>query len=217
MTEAEKNQDNMPEDNTSSEENYDSAADGYDTNGEIPLENLGPDPRDAKIAELEAANAQIKDQAMRALAEAENARKRAVKDREDASKFAVSGFARDLLSVADNLRRALDAMPKEADDTIKNLITGIEATEREMLGVFERNGLRKIEPLNQPFDPNQHEVMFEMPSGGQPPGTILQILEPGYTLNGRVLRPARVGVARDEGQGSASEQSRPGGQINLDA
>lgn len=216
MTEAEKNHNPAPEDNNAFDENYESAADAYEEST-IPLENLGTDPKDAEIVRMKEEIAQIRDQAMRALAEAENTRRRAQKDREDASKFAISGFARDLLSVADNLRRALNAMPQEADETLKNLISGIEATEREMLGVFERNGIKKIEPLNQPFDPNLHEVMFEMPSGGQPVGTILQVMEAGYMLNGRVIRPARVGVARDEGQGNANDQSRPGGQINLDA
>jgi molecular chaperone GrpE len=207
------------EENHNVEDSYESAADSYkETTPPLDEAKTEQDPRDAKIAELESANAQIKDQAIRALAEAENARKRAVKDREDAGKFAVSKFARDLLSVADNLRRALDAMPKDADETTKNLIAGIEATERELLGAFDRNGIQKIEPIGETFDPNAHEVMFEIPAPqGQPAGTILQVMEAGYLLNGRVIRPARVGVARDDGQGTANDQSRPGSKINLDA
>lgn len=165
----------------------------------------------AVIGALQAELAQTKDQALRAVAEAENTRKRAAKDKEDASKFGISKMARDLLSVADNLRRALDAMPEDAD---KNMIKGIEATERELLSVFDRNGIKKIEPMHIPFDPNQHEVMFETPHDGHPAGTVTQIMEPGYALNGRILRPARVGVAKDEGQGAGD---RPGGSVNLDA
>lgn len=173
----------------------------------------GPDYK-AVIQALQAELEQTKDQALRATAEAQNTRRRAQKDKEDASKFGVTKMARDLLSVADNLRRALDAMPEGAD---ANMIKGIEATERELLGAFERNGIQKLEPLHLPFDPNQHEVMFETPSEGHPAGTVTQIMEPGYALNGRILRPARVGVAKDEGQGSADDQGKPGGQVNLDA
>ena len=176
---------------------------------------------ESRIAELEAENAQLKDQALRALAEAENARRRAVKDREDAGKFAISSFVRDILPVADNLRRALDSIPAdvvEAEPRLVNVTGGIEATERELLKGFEKNGLERLSPEGEVFDPNKHEVMLEMPSGGQPAGTVLQVMEVGYSLNGRILRPARVGVAKDEGQGSASrDDSRPGSAVNTEA
>lgn len=152
----------------------------------------------AKIAELEQAVATIKDQALRALAEAENTRKRTERDRQDTAKFAVSSFARDLLSVADNLRRALSAItPEQRENSaeLKNIYTGVEATERELLGLFERNSIRKIEPLGQKFDPNLHEVLFEV-DGGKEPGTVMQVIEPGYTIHDRLLRPARVGVSK---------------------
>jgi molecular chaperone GrpE len=158
-----------------------------------------------------------KDQMLRALADAENARKRSVKEREDASRFAISGFARDLLSVADNLRRALEAIPAEAmaaDPHLKNLNDGVEATERELLKSFEKNGLRKINPAGEPFNPNFHEVMYEAAGTGKPAGTVIQVMEAGYVLNDRLLRPARVAVAKDEGQGNGS---RPGGQIDTQA
>ncbi len=156
----------------------------------------------------------MKDQALRALAEAENARKRSVKEREDAQRFAVTGFAKDIIGVADNLRRALDAIPAEAvaaDPHLKNLKDGIEATERELLKSFEKNGLKKINPEGEPFNPNFHEVMFEAVGTGKLAGVVVQVMEPGYTLNERLLRPARVAVAKDEGQG------RPGGQIDTQA
>lgn len=158
-----------------------------------------------------------KDQMIRALAEAENARKRAQKDREDASKFAVSSFARDLVNVADNLRRALDATPEEPDDATKGLIGGIEATERELLKSFEKNGIKKTVPIDQPFDPNFHEVMFEAPIPEKANGTIIQVMEPGYTLNGRILRPARVGVAKNADNVAPEAQSEPGQNINTEA
>jgi len=166
---------------------------------------------------------QMKDQAMRALAEAENTRRRAQKDREDASKFAVSGFAKDLLSVADNLRRALDATPEDLkeDVRVKNLLDGIEATERELLKSFEKNKIEKLEPVQgQAFDPNFHEVMFEAPVPGTPGGAIIEVIETGYILNGRILRPARVGVAKDDGQGSAAAPNtdpEPGANIDTEA
>ncbi|MCB1680507.1 MAG: nucleotide exchange factor GrpE [Rhodospirillales bacterium] len=155
-----------------------------------------------RIELLEKDLEKAKDQMLRAMADTENMRKRAAREREDATKFAISGFARDLLSVADNLRRAIEAIAgqgEQEDERLKSLISGIEATEREMLSVFERNGIRKIEPLNQPFDPNMHEVMFEAVMEGQTPGTICQLVQPGYVLHDRLLRPARVGVVKDGG------------------
>jgi len=100
--------------------------------------------------------------------------------------------------VADNLRRALDAITpdqREKNEQLKNIFMGVEATERELLRVFENNGIRKIEPLHQKFDPNLHEVLFEAPAEGKAPGTIIQVVEPGYIIHERLLRPARVGVA----------------------
>lgn len=160
-----------------------------------------------------------KDQAIRALAEAENTRKRAMRERQEAGRYAISSFARDLLEVSDNLGRALDAVPEdlaESDVRIKNLLDGIEATARTVFKVFEKNGIKKLESLGQPFDPNFHEVMFEAPGTGQPPGTIVQELEIGYVLNDRLLRPARVGVAKNDSDAQAPSASSPGGQIDTE-
>ncbi len=158
-----------------------------------------------KLKELEGAFLHTKDQLLRTVAEMENLRKRSAREREDASKYAVSSFAKDLLEVADNFRRALDHIPAEMreSDASKALIEGIEATERSMLKVFEKNGIRKIEPVDEPFNPNLHEVMFEAPVPGKPAGMIIQLIEAGYVLNDRLLRPARVGVAKDVGDGTA--------------
>lgn len=157
---------------------------------------------EAHIAALQAEMTQLRDQLLRALADLENTRKRAVREREDAGKYAAGAFARDMLSVADNLRRAIDAAPPEAKDSA--LVQGVEATEREMLKAFEKNGIRRIEPLGAPFDPNFHEVMFESPMPGKADGTIIQILEAGYVLNDRLLRPARVSVVRNGPDGAPS-------------
>lgn len=174
----------------------------------------GPTEDQVRIQLLEDQHERMKDQMIRALADAENTRKRAQKEREDASKFAVSSFARDLLSVADNLRRALDAVTDEMlgeNPNMKNLMDGVSATEREMLSCFERNGIVKIEPIDEKFDPNFHEVMFEAPMPDKESGTIIQILEPGYMINDRILRPARVGISKNDGGGSTPPSSPDAG------
>ncbi len=151
-----------------------------------------------KVRGLEAALLQSNDQLLRTVAEMENLRKRSVREREDAGKYAVSSFARDLLDVADNFRRALDAIPAElrGDEKIKPLVEGIEATERTLLKTFEKNGIKKIEPLDEAFNPNFHEVMFEAPVPGKAPGTIMQVIEVGYMINDRLLRAAKVGITK---------------------
>ena len=155
-------------------------------------------PADANdiIATLEKERDDMRDKMMRALAEAENTRKRAEKAQQDTSKFAIAGFAKDMLDIADNLRRALDAIPADQREANTTLIEGVEATERVMLTAFEKHGLQKIEPSEGKFDPNFHEVMFEAEIPGKQNGEIIQLLEAGYVLNGRLLRPARVGVAK---------------------
>jgi len=140
----------------------------------------------------------MRDKMMRALAEAENTRKRAEKMQSDTQKYAVSGFAKDMLDSADNLRRALEAIPEDQreEPTIKTLYEGVEATERVMLSNFEKHGIQKLQPTEGRFDPNFHEVMFEADVPGKQAGEIIQLLEAGYILHDRLLRPARVGVAK---------------------
>ena len=172
------------------------------------------------VADLEAQLATAKDQTMRALAEVENTRRRAQKDREEASKYGVTNFARDLLSVADNLRRALDSLPENTDvldPAVKNVIEGVEATERELLRAFEKHQIKILDPQGDIFNPTYHEVMFETPGTGQPGGTVIQVIEKGYTLHDRLLRPARVGVAKDEGGENGAPSTDPGSNIDLDA
>ncbi len=151
------------------------------------------------VADLEKKLAEANDKTLRALAEVENIRKRGERERQDIAKFSVSSFARDLLSVSDNLRRALQAVSpeqREKNPELKNVLIGVEATERELLRIFEGNGIKKVEPMGQKFDPNFHEVMFESDMPDKPAGTIIQVIEAGYTIHERLLRPARVGIAK---------------------
>lgn len=150
------------------------------------------------IESLQADLDKMKDQWLRALADAENNRKRAAKEREDTQKFAVTNFARELLSVADNLRRALENCPQTPDlpEPVKALITGVDMTEKEFLNILERHGVKKIDPIHQKFDPNFHQAMFEVETDEHAPSHIVQVLQHGYVLHDRLLRPALVGVSK---------------------
>lgn len=152
----------------------------------------------ARIAALEKEVADWKEKMMRALADAENTRRRAVKDREDAAKFAVTSFARDLLDFSDNFHRALDAIPQDlhSDEKIGSIVAGLIAMDSNLLKTFEKHGIKKIEPLDETFNPNFHEVMFEAPVPGKPAGIVIQVVEAGYVLNDRLLRAAKVGVSK---------------------
>jgi len=151
----------------------------------------------ARIADLETQLADAKQQALYAQAEVQNVRRRAEKEAADARAYAATGFARDVLSVADNLSRALAAIPADLreDDRFKGLVGGLEATGRELDSVFARNGITRIEAMGQPLDPNRHQAMMEVP-GDAEPGTIVQELQAGYMIKDRLLRPALVGVAK---------------------
>jgi molecular chaperone GrpE len=151
-----------------------------------------------RIAELEAELAEAKSATHYARAEAQNLLRRAQKEAEDARTYAATGFARDILSVADNLTRALAAIPDELreDDKLKGLVTGLEATGRELDSVFARHGVSKIVALGETLDPNRHQAMMEVPSADAQPGTIVQEIQSGYMIKDRLLRPALVGVAK---------------------
>ena len=139
---------------------------------------------------------------MRALAETENVRKRAEREREEAAKYGVSSFARDIVSITDNLQRALDSVPdfegteNEDDPRIKSLQAGISLTQQEFETVLTRHGIKRIEPLGKAFDHNYHQAMFELESEDHAAGTVIQVLQPGYQIHDRLLRPAMVGVAK---------------------
>jgi len=157
-------------------------------------------------AALEARLAETEDRLLRAMAETENVRRRAEKERTDAARYGASALAKDLLSVCDNLRRALDSVGVEdraADERLNALAEGVELTERELLAAFERNGIEKLEPLDEPFDYDRHQAMMQVENSGKPKGTVVQLLQPGYVLHDRLLRPAMVGVAAGEpGEGT---------------
>ncbi|MFZ2467038.1 MAG: nucleotide exchange factor GrpE [Parvibaculum sedimenti] len=150
---------------------------------------------------LQAENADLKDKLLRAVAEAENVRRRAERDRQDAARYGAQNFARDMVPVSDNLRRAIATLnPEEreaASATVKALIEGVEMTERQLLATFERHGIKEITPTpGDRFDANLHEAMFEVPGTGQPAGTVVHVVEAGYMIGDRLLRAARVGVAK---------------------
>ncbi|HUQ35213.1 MAG TPA: nucleotide exchange factor GrpE [Aestuariivirga sp.] len=170
---------------------------------ESPMEAAPLDERDEEIIVLKEEAAALKDRLLRLAAEMENLRKRTEREKAEATLYAASNFARDLLSVADNLSRALQALPSDERDSAgeieKNLIAGVEVTERELLNVFQRHGIRKIEAVGQKFDPNFHQAMFEIPTSEKPPGTVMQELQSGYAVGERCLRPSLVGVAKAEG------------------
>jgi molecular chaperone GrpE len=160
----------------------------------------------ARIAELEADVARFKDQALRALAEAENTRRRAQREIEDNTKYAIVNLARDVLGVADNLRRALDSLTAEsrgADERLDKFAQGVELTERELLAAFERYAIARVDPLGQPFDHNLHQAIMQLDVPDKPAGTVVQVLQPGYTIHGRLLRPALVAVAKGNAAGPA--------------
>ena len=167
------------------------------------------DPTEA----LKAENADLRDKFLRLAAEMDNLRRRTERDVKDAKAYAVTAFARDMLGVSDNLRRALDAIPADqraaAESGLNALIEGVEMTERSMLSAFERHGVRKLEPEGQKFDPNFHQAMFEIPNPDVPNNTVVQVVQAGYTIGDRVLRPAMVGVAKG-GAKAEAQPSEPG-------
>jgi molecular chaperone GrpE len=156
-----------------------------------------PDPEE-RYAMLEAELAEAKQAVLYAQAETQNVRRRLEKDAQDARAYAATGFARDILSVADNLARALDAIPAELreDEKFKGLVVGLEATGRELESVFQRNGITRIVSVGEALDPNKHQAMIEIPSADAAPGTIVQEMQAGYMIKDRLLRPAMVGVAK---------------------
>ena len=150
-------------------------------------------------ADPETQLAELNDKLLRAFAELENYRRRAEKERQDTAKFAIAGFARDYLTVLDNLRRGLDSVSAEdraGNQALEALAAGMELIERELVATLERHGIQKIDPLGEPFDYHRHQAMFEVEDESQPAGAVVQVLQTGYMLNERLLRPAMVGIAK---------------------
>jgi len=169
-------------------------------------------------------NEELKDRALRAAAEMENLRRRTARDVHDARSYAIANFARDMLSVSDDLARALDAIPADVkasgDAGFKALIEGVEITERAMLAALERHGVRRLQPQGEKFDPNFHQAMFEVPNPDVPSGTVVQVVQTGYSIGDRVLRPAMVGVAKGGPKPGGDVPPEPGpvdGQAETDA
>jgi molecular chaperone GrpE len=167
--------------------------------GAAGLATPAPESPGEEAVRQETEKAELKDRLLRALAEMENVRRRAEKEIADTRSYAVTSFARDMLSVADNLRRALDAVTvetrKTADGALEALIEGIELTERELLKTLEKHGVRKVDPAGEKFDPNLHQAMFEAPHESLAKGQVHTVVQPGYAIRDRVLRPALVGVS----------------------
>ena len=162
------------------------------------------EPAQEEVAEpsLEDRLAETNDQLLRALAKLENTRRRADRDRAEALKYGAASFARDMLGVADNLQRALGAVAELDQETLpdaaKSLLEGVAATERDLIASLGRHKVQPLSPMGEKFDPNQHEAMFEAPGTGQPAGTIIEVIETGYVMDERLLRPAKVGIAKDD-------------------
>ena len=158
------------------------------------------DPEEGPMELLVKEATEARDKMLRTLAEMENLRKRTAREVADARAYGITGFARDILDIADNLQRALDAIPAEAkesaDPGIKAFIEGVELTERSLLNTLEKNGVKKFDPSGEKFDPNFQQAMYEVPDPSVPSGTVVQVVQAGFTIGERVLRPALVGVAK---------------------
>ena len=182
-----------------------------------------PEPADSKfdakpdsLAEAKREAAEFKDKLLRTLAEMENLRKRTEREVLDARVYGIAGFARDVLAVADNMHRALEAIGPDlrdaAEPKVKALIEGVELTERELMKILEKNGVQKFSPQGEKFDPNFHQAMYEVPTSDQPPGQVAQVIQAGYMIGDRVLRPALVAVSKAKAPTSANDNPGPGRQ-----
>ncbi|WP_026060503.1 nucleotide exchange factor GrpE [Pseudaminobacter salicylatoxidans] len=167
-------------------------------------------------------NEELKDRALRTAADMENLRRRTARDVQDARAYSVANFARDMLGVSDNLRRAIEAVPADAragddDAGLKALLEGVEMTERAMHSALERHGVKKLEPQGQKFDPHFHQAMFEVPDPSVPANTVVQVVQSGYSIGERVLRPAMVGVSKGGPKQAPAEAAAEPGPINEQA
>lgn len=174
---------------------------------------------EAIIVALQDELEQARDQRMRGVAEMENLRRRTAREVADAKKFAVSSFARELLSVSDNLTRALSVVGDEekaaASQVWQNLLEGVQMTERELLTVMEKNGVQRIDPLGERFDPNKHQAMFEVPDPSQTSGMVVQVVAPGFVIGERVLRPAMVGVTKGGPKPEAKTEAKTAEVVDI--
>lgn len=219
----------MANDDFAENDDFEAASEANDE-----ISRMAPSEAEAAAEALQAAATQIetlteevaslKDRLLREMAEMENLRRRSAKEKADANKFAITGFARDMISVGDNLDRALQALPADvranAADEIKNLFTGVEMTNQEMLNIFDRHGIKQVKPVDEKFDPNFHQAMFEVPNAEIPNGTVTEVVQVGYAIGDRVLRPALVGVSKGGPKIVANEPTTEpnlGGSIDTNA
>src|SRR5216110_2001032 len=169
------------------------------------------DPEEGSVEALTKEAAEARDKMLRTLAEMENLRKRTSREVADARIYGITGFARDILDIADNLQRALDAVPAEmkatADPALKAFIEGVELTERSLLNTLEKNGVKRFDPSGEKFNPNFQQAMYEVPDTSVPSGTVVQVVQAGYTIGERVLRPALVGVSKGGAKVAAAAPS----------
>lgn len=193
---------------------------GADTAAE-PGQAPGESDPEARLAQLEAEKAELREQLLRALADVENTRRRLQRELDEKLKYAAAPLAKDLLGVADNLGRALASVPAEVrgQEAVQGLIAGVEMTEKALLEAFAKHGIERIDPAGQKLDPHRHEAMMEIQDPSKPSGTVAQVFEAGYELRGRLLRPARVAVAKGgaAGNGEAGEAGEPGARVDTKA
>jgi molecular chaperone GrpE len=196
---------------------------GEDSANPAPQGNMQRDATDtaaqanAELEALIAQNSDMRDRLLRTMADMENLRRRAEQEKKDTARYAMSNFARDLLTVGDNLRRTIEHVPPEAttqDPALRSFLGGVEITERELLNALERHGVRRFEPLGQPFDPNCQQAMFKVQNPGVPEGTVVDVMQPGYLIDDRCLRPALVAVAQGE---ATAGTAGPGGEAQYRA
>jgi molecular chaperone GrpE len=204
----------MPDDKTDPREADEDQAKVADSPQAEPR-NLKTDPGVQVGADLDALlaeNTEMRDRLLRTMADMENLRRRTEREKTDTARYAISNFARDVLTVGDNLKRTIEHVPAEAaagDPALKSFLEGVELTERELLNVLERHGVTRIDPLGQRFDPNCHQAMYEVPDPSVPEGTVVDVMQSGYTIGDRCLRPALVAVAK-----GGAKQAKPKGNGN---
>ena len=195
----------MPDDKSDPREANEDQAESQAANPDASVELAGD------LEGLLAENADMRDRLLRTMADMENLRRRTEREKSDTSRYAISNFARDVLTIGDNLKRAIDHVPAEAadqDPALKSFLDGVELTERELLNVLEKHGVTKLEPLGQRFDPNQQQAMYEVPTTDVPEGTVMEVMQAGYMIGDRCLRPALVAVSK--GGAKPAPKQEPG-------
>ena len=206
----------MPDDNSDPREADEDQAKSASPEKSGP-EDANPKP-EGDLESLLAENADMRDRLLRTMADMENLRRRTEREKGDTARYAISNFARDVLTIGDNLRRVIEHVPADAatgDPALKSFLEGVELTERELLKMLEKHGVAKFEPLGQRFDPNQQQAMYEVPTTDVPEGTVMEVMQAGYTIGDRVLRPALVAVSKG-GPKPAAQTAEGGDGVDPD-